>query len=164
MKRLLLTVALVLCLVGTARADWTAWGLYDIDTTGLRLGIEKNGNELGLYGAWRPDPEEPPSMFGIYGVHNFGTIEVDSPIPVSWLPAKWTATPYVGGYVTVDFAKVLSLPEDQQGRRTLGGPMIGIKFFDLLATELRYQLTGDSLADSFQDQQFVFALGLYKKF
>lgn len=164
MKTLILTVALMLCLVGTARADVTAWGLYDVDTVGARVGIEKNGNEVGLYGAWRPDPDQPPSMFGIYGLHNFGTIDVNSPIPVEWLPKVWTATPYVGGYVTIDFAEYLALPEETQNRRMVGGPMIGLKFFDVLATELRYQLVDGPLEASFENQQFIFAIGLYKRF
>ncbi len=164
MKRVILTVALLLCLVGTARADVTAWAIYDRDAAGVRVGIEKDGNEIGIFGAWRADPKQPPNLFGIYGLHNFQAIEINSPIPVEWLPAKWTATPYAGAYVTIDFAEYLNLPEDTQNRRIIGGPMAGLKLFDLLVLEYRYQLVNDYMESAFENGQSVLALGLYKKF
>ena len=161
---LLMIVALILMLCGVARAEMTAWGLFDRDTAGLRVGIEKNGNEVGLFGAWRADPSQPPNLFGIYGLHNFQAIEVNNPIPVEWLPEKWTATPYAGAYVTIDFAEYLNLPEDTQNRRMIGGPMAGLKLFDILVLEYRYQLVNDYMESAFENGQSVFALGLFKKF
>jgi len=166
MKRAILIVAVLLALCAgcnEGQTRLTTWGLYDTQTAGARIGVENAANEVGLYGAWRPDPEQPPSMFGVYGLHNFPSLDVNNPTPIVWLPAKWTATPYAGGYVTIDFAEYLALPETTQDRRTLGGPMVGVKFFDLLTTELRYQLANDSLEASFDDQEFVFAIGLFKR-
>lgn len=151
MKRVLLIVTLLLCLVGTARAEMTVWGLYDRDTAGVRLGYAHDQIEVGLFAAWRPDPEQPPNIFGAYSLYEFGTVEVNNPIPVEWLPAKLTGTPYMGGYLTIDLA--------DEGRKALGGPMVGLLVQDVLAIELRYQLVNGPLEGAFPNEQYVLSVG-----
>ena len=155
MKTMLTIVALVLMLCGMSMGQektqgMTVWGMYDTSTAGVRVGYFSGANEVGLFGAWRPDPDVPPNIFGVYGLHNFAAIEVPNPVPISWLPEKISAVPYLGGYITVDFA-------DEQ-RKTLGGPMAGLKLMDILALEYRYQLVNGPLEASFDNGQSVFAI------
>ena len=151
MKSLILIVALLLCVMGTARAEMTLWGMYDRDTAGVRIGYAHDQIEVGLFGAWRPDPKQPPNIFGAYSLYEFGAIEVVNPIPLDWLPEKLTGKPYLGGYVTVDLA--------DEGRKILGGPMAGVLIQDVLAIELRYQLVNGSLEGAFPDEQYVLSIG-----
>lgn len=142
--------------VGAEGKGVALWGMYDIDTAGVRVGYFNGANQVGLFGAWRPDPDQPPNIFGVYGLHEFGTLEVPNPVPISWLPQTITATPYLGGYITIDFA-------DEQ-RKTLGGPMIGLEFMDVLAFEYRYQMVNGPLEANFDNGQSVFAICLPIKF
>jgi hypothetical protein len=151
MKRTLLIVALLLMLCGIVRADMTVWGLYDRDTAGARIGYVNKNIELGLFGAWRPDPKQPPNLFGIYSLYEFDAVEVANLIPIDWLPATLSGKPYIGGFLTIDFER------DQA--RALGGPMVGLLLQDVLAIELRYQLVNDQLEQNFQNQQYVLSIG-----
>lgn len=154
MRTLILIVALALALcAGCAeeqKGKVSLWGTYETDAVGARVGYAVNGNEVGVYGAWRPASEDPPNIAGVYALHEFATIDVNNPIPLEWLPDKLTATPYLGGYVTVDFA--------DEGRKAMGGPMVGLKVFNAVAFEARYQFVNGPLEASYEDREAVFAL------
>ncbi len=151
MKKLILIVVLMLAFCGVARADVTAWFLFDRDTAGVRLGYAHDQIEVGLWGAWRPDPKQPPNIFGVYSLYEFQPVEVANPIPVEWLPARLSGKPYLGAYLSVDF--------EQDQTRALGGPMVGLLIQDVLAIELRFQLVNDQLEQDFANQQYILAIG-----
>ncbi len=158
MRTAILTVAILLVLCGVTKAEMTLWGMYDVDTAGVRVGYiaPESKIECGLFAAWRPDPEQPPNIFGAYSLYEFDAIDVNNPIPASWLPKVLTAKPYLGGYLTIDLA-------DEQ-RIALGGPMAGLKICDVIALEYRYQLVNGPLSEDFTNGQSVFAICLPVKF
>ena len=163
MKKLILIVALAVCLVAGCsqgqKPTLTLWGTYEVDTVGARVGIKPDVNsplEAGIYGAWRPSSEDPPNIFGVYTLYTFAEIDVNNPFPGDLLPDKIKAAGYVGGDITVDFA--------DEGRKARGGPLVGIKWLDAIATEVRYQFVNGPLEANYDDAEAVFALCVPIKF
>jgi len=151
----MLIAALLLALCGCQEEQagkMTLWGTYEIDTVGARVGYAApNGIETGVYGGWRTASEDPPNIFGVYTLYQFGTIDVNNPIPIEWLPEKLSATPYLGGDITIDLS-------DEENRIARGGPLVGLKLLDAIALEMRWQFVNGPLEAVYDNSEAVFAL------
>lgn len=116
MKRLMLTVLVMLCLCLPAQGDIYSWIWGDNDAIGARVGTDITENvEAGLSALWFPDRERP-EIWGVYGVYH--------------LPEIIAGRPYLGGKLDIDFNlhKVGEV-----------SPIAGIVFVDILFIEYQFE-------------------------
>ncbi len=153
--RALITILIVLLSFSSVHAEGlTAW-IYsgvDYDNKGnevaARIGYVKGAIELGGLSQWYPS-DKPPQVFGIYGLYLFeDAITIPQILPLSWLPETLTATPYIGGQVTVDFA----FP-DTDG--TMVGPIAGVEIQGIIVVEYQYRNYSDKLGDYLDNEHRV---------
>ena len=151
MKRVLLTVALMLCLVGASfGADanepdksMTFWlsansPAYQNTDLSVMLGFRQGNTELGVATEWRMYAEgdtetQDQSDFAIgpYAVvHLPGVIQIKNPLPIDWLPAELAGDPFVG----------LAYVFDVKGKGATFAPFTGLRVFDLFAFTVKYSM------------------------
>ena len=160
MKTLLLTVALVLCLVGISRANepnvpdsramtlWVSGNSLGYQNTNLSVmsGIRGKNVEVGIIGEWRMFSEgdtdadiQSDFAIGPYAAYHFpGLIDVNNPIDIGWLPEKLLGEPFVS----------LAYPIDIQGRGAAIKPGVGIRLLDTFALRWEYSFYRGVPADN----------------
>jgi hypothetical protein len=145
-KRLMLTLILMLCVCGIAKAadpneSVTFWlsgsdlGYQNTDISAW-LGYRQDNTEIGVAADWRMFSEgdtaaDVQSNFAVgpYGVfHMPGLIEIDNPFGVDWLPDKLAGDPFVG----------VSYLFDVDGKGTSIKPVIGVRIFGIFAVKYEY--------------------------
>lgn len=162
MKRVILIVALLLCLVGAgygaetnvpAENDraLTLWVsgeslAYQNTNLGVMLGIRQKNVELGVAAEWRIFSEgdtdadiQSDFAIGPYGAYHFpGLIDVNNPIDVGWLPDKLLAEPFVS----------LAYLIDRKGQGAVTRPGVGIRVLDIFALSWDYSFYQGVPADN----------------
>ena len=145
-KRTMLTLILILCLCGIAKAgdpneSLTFWMsgsnlAYQNSKLSAWIGYRNDNTEVGVATAWRmfsegDNDEDVHSdvSVGPYGCfHLTGLIEIDNPFETSWLPEKLAGDPFVA----------VSYLIDTNGKGTSVNPAVGIRVFDLFAITYEY--------------------------
>lgn len=149
MKKILLIVALALCLVGTARAEdpndavtlWVSGSNFAYQNTelGTMLGFYdgKSRVEAGFVVDWRvytegdtTDDSQSNLAIGPYVCYHLGTfIDVNNPgIPL--LPDKLIGSPFIS----------LAYPIDTDGKGAVVRPAVGVRVFDAFALTGSYDI------------------------
>jgi hypothetical protein len=157
MKRIIIFLMLVVCFVGTARADLAAWLLADNEVVGARIGYVKDNVEVGGLSYWwyGDQPPAPPQVFGAYGIYHFpDVVEVNNPLPVSWLPKTLKASPYLGMQIGVS---------TKAEKRDYIGPIVGVRFHNLVA-EYQWRNYSDALATQLGSSEHVLMAGIRIQF
>ena len=153
-KRILLTLVLILCVCGIARAAdpnesltfWLSGSDLGYHNTNLStwLGYRTDDTEVGVALDWRmfsegDTDEDVQSNFAVgpYGCYHMpGLIEIDNPFGASWLPEKLAGDPFVG----------VSYLFDVDGKGTSIKPVVGLRIFDLFAFKYEYSFFNGSPA------------------
>ena len=173
MKTTVLIVALLLCLVGVARAEeqntpepdkavtlWLSGNSPAYQNTNLSamLGLKDKNAEAGVALECRMYSEGDTSTdtqsdlaLGPYAVHHFpDVLDVNMPFNVPWLPEKLTGNPFVG----------LSYVMDIKGKGAAMTPFAGIRLLDLFALTGKYSFYHGVQAEN----EFQLGLSLQWKF
>jgi hypothetical protein len=126
-----------------------------LEHIGARLGYRIGDDErieIGLSSEYYPgaDDADSPQVWGVYGLYHWpDAIKVPQPIPLEFLPAELTATPYIGGRIGLDF--------DADG--VVSGPVAGIIVNEVIFFEAQYNYYGGPLEGSGSDDfRFIFGL------
>ena len=146
MKRVIALLLILACTSMVSASDLAFWAIGEqtlvepADGLMLRLGYEMDQTEVGIQTLFVPSAEpDVPDVFGIYSVfHLPDPIEVPNPIPLDWLPEKLTASIYLGGQISVDFAN----NDDGAFKGLIAGMLIN----NNLVIEYQYNRFGDQLA------------------
>ena len=151
MKRVILIVALMLCLVGVARAEeqntpepdkavtlWLSGSSPAYQNTNLSamFGIKDKNAEAGIAVECRMFSEgdtandiQSDLAIGPYAVYHFPDIlDVNNPLNIPWLPEKIAGHPFVG----------LSYVVDRSGKGAAMSPFAGIRLLDLFTLKGKY--------------------------
>lgn len=157
-KKMMLTLVLVLCVCGIARAGaepndpnesltfWLSGSDLSYQNTNISawLGYRQDDTEVGIAVDWRMFSEgdtdtDTQSDFAVgpYGVYHVpGLIDIDNPFGVSWLPEKLAGDPFLG----------VSYLFDVDGKGTSINPVVGLRVFELFSVTYEYSFFNGSPA------------------
>lgn len=146
MKKVILTVLILLSLCLPAKADITSWLWADNDALGVRIGVQDESPiEVGLSALWLPDREEP-EIWGLYALYHLPElVNFPNPILVDFLPETITGSPYFGGKLDIDF----------DDNVTDISPVAGIILMDVLFIEYQFESID---RESRQESKLIFGL------
>jgi len=146
MKKLVVSLLVVLCLCLPAQANIYSWIWGDSDAVGARLGTDLAENiEVGVSALWFPD-QEAPEIWGMYGIYHLPEIvQFPNPIILEFLPETIKGKPYFGGKLDIDF-------EIDKARVSI---IAGIVFEDILFIEYNFESIDRS---SYNDSKILFGL------
>jgi len=154
-KRMMLTLILILCLCGIAKAGdpnesltfWLSGSNLAYQNTDISawIGYRSDNTEFGVATGWRmfaegDNEEDIQSNFAVgpYGCfHMPGLIEIDNPFGTSWLPEKLAGDPFIG----------VSYLFDVKGKGTSVNPVVGVRVFDLFALTYEYSFFNGNTAE-----------------
>jgi len=148
-KLLVLLVVLACCQIAHAEGltTWLFGGAGDAENNEVfaRIGYEKGPIELGAESCWWPN-YDPPQVWGVYGLWKFpDAVSFPNPLPLNWLPETFTATPYVGGQISVEI----------EDRSSMVGPVAGVILQDIITVEYQYRNYGQLLGEFLEDEHRV---------
>ena len=147
-KLLVLLVVLACCQIAHAEGltTWLFGGVdYDSPNNEIEtwLGYEKGPIEVGMWAAWRVDQQ--PQTYGFYGLYKFeNLVEIPQFLPLPWLPEKLSASPCIGG--------MISMP----GEEYLAAPFAGVVIQDILAIKYIYQDWEDDTSQVYFGLRYAF--------
>jgi len=136
-----------LCLlVGTVRADITAWLLGDAETVAARVGYMASEQvEVGVTSYWWPS-DDPPQVWGAYGLYIWPDVfEVPNPVSFDWLPEKIKANAYLGAQVG------LNLDNDA----SFAGPIAGLEFEKVFVMEYQFRAVDNDMEQDLNDEHIL---------
>lgn len=150
MKKLLVLLLILACCQMCHAEGLTTWlfgGAGDGPTNEVfaRVGYEKGPVEIGAQSCWWPN-YDPPTIFGVYGLFKIAdVVEIPNPIHLEWLPKTFTASPYIGGQITIEI----------EDRSSMVGPVAGVIIQDIITVEYQYRNYGQLLGEIMQDEHRV---------
>jgi len=150
MRNLLILFVILAFCQATYAEGLTTWlfggaGTGETNEVFARVGYEKGPLEVGAMVCFWPN-YDPPTTYGVYAIGKLkDAVQIPNPIPLEWLPETFTASPYIGGQVSVEI----------QNRGSMVGPVAGVIVQDVLTIEYQYRNYGEALGEILADEHRV---------